>query len=376
MALQYPLKNYTVSQGFGSNAAYYKQFGQKGHNGLDLAAKAGEPLYAADNGVIAFEGWGQNHSWMGGIAGISVIIKHASIHTAYAHLTRTVVNKGQVVKKGQLIGYVGATGTATGPHTHFEVLPLSPNFSNGYAGRINPMPFLSTVRNATAAEVKKAYLEILEREADAEGIRHYTQYPLDFVRKDLAASAEKRRLDAKKAAAAKAAADAAKKAAELEATAKAKAKAEADRLAAEAEQARIEEEERLAREAAKARAQAQQEIQEQATPEGGDMATTPTKEAVDKVNPVEPVTVKTPTEATKSATQFVLRIGSQIAAARIIAEGVAAVVYQQIAYTITDFWVGVVTLTLAALLIFWSQFGYQMAKNANWKWAANLKWPF
>ena len=117
-------------------------FGTDGHNGIDYAVGTGTPVYAADAGTVTFEGWGQNNSWMTGMAGICVLLKHANEYTGYAHLSRTVINNGQHVDKGQLIGYSGATGAATGPHLHFEVLPLSPNFQNGFAGRIDPAPFL------------------------------------------------------------------------------------------------------------------------------------------------------------------------------------------------------------------------------------------
>ncbi|UNQ40959.1 M23 family metallopeptidase [Prescottella equi] len=199
MAFKWPLNNFSISQGFGGNADYYRQFGQQGHNGVDLAAAAGTPVYAADEGTVVFEGWGQNHSWMGSPAGICVLINHGGSHAGYAHMTSTVVNKGQRVSKGQHIGYVGSTGAATGPHLHFEMLPLSPNFNNGFAGRINPMPYIETTTNATDDQIRQAYRDILEREADAAGISHYRNYPIDFVRSDLANSQEKRQLEARKA---------------------------------------------------------------------------------------------------------------------------------------------------------------------------------
>ena len=94
--------------------------------------------------MISFEGWGQNHSWMTSMAGISVLIWHPSlnIYTGYAHLNSTIINNGQTVTRGQLIGYSGSTGNSTGPHLHFEVLPRNPNFSNGYSGRIDPLPYI------------------------------------------------------------------------------------------------------------------------------------------------------------------------------------------------------------------------------------------
>src|SRR4051812_22576716 len=114
MSFRWPLNSFTISQGFGGNAEYYKQFGQSGHNGLDLAAPEGTPVYAADDGTIEYEGWGQNHSWALAPAGIWILQNVGGSYAGYAHLSRTVVNKGQRVSKGQLIGYVGHTGAATG----------------------------------------------------------------------------------------------------------------------------------------------------------------------------------------------------------------------------------------------------------------------
>lgn len=250
MAYRYPLDKFTISQGFGGNAAYYKQFGYGGHNGIDLAAAAGTPVYAADEGTIIFEGWGQNHSWMLSPAGICIIINHGGSYAGYAHLSSTVVNKNQKVTKGQLIGYVGSTGAATGPHLHFEMLPLSPNFKNGFAGRIDPTPYIEISNKATEAQIKQAYRDILERDADQAGINHYKNYTIEFVRNDLAQSQEKRNLETAKAAAALAEAQRkeaeAKKKAEEKAAAEAAAKAQAeiDRIKAEEEAAKLAAEEK------------------------------------------------------------------------------------------------------------------------------------
>jgi murein DD-endopeptidase MepM/ murein hydrolase activator NlpD len=141
--LRWPLDSVNIVQGFGADPAFYRQFKQNGHNGIDLAAPVGTAVYAAKDGTVTFEGWGKNNPWMGEPAGICVLLNHGDIHTGYAHMSRTVVNAGQHVSKGELIGYSGATGVASGPHLHFEVLPQNPDFSNGFAGRIDPVPLLN-----------------------------------------------------------------------------------------------------------------------------------------------------------------------------------------------------------------------------------------
>jgi murein DD-endopeptidase MepM/ murein hydrolase activator NlpD len=88
------------------------------HRGVDFAAAPGTPVYAAGNGRIVYRG-------RKGAFGKYIKIRHNSqYHTAYAHLRsfRRGVTTGSRVKQGQIIGYVGSTGTATGPHLHFEVL--------------------------------------------------------------------------------------------------------------------------------------------------------------------------------------------------------------------------------------------------------------
>lgn len=134
----WPLKSVTITGAWANSPAFYAKYDQKGHNGIDLRAAVGTPVYASDAGVVDFEGWGVNHSWMGKPAGICVLVKHAWGYTGYAHLQRTVVNKGQKVKKGQLLGYSDHTGASLAPHLHWETLPLKPNFGNGFAGRVNP----------------------------------------------------------------------------------------------------------------------------------------------------------------------------------------------------------------------------------------------
>jgi murein DD-endopeptidase MepM/ murein hydrolase activator NlpD len=85
------------------------------HIGLDYACNRGEPLYAADNGVVTIAGWNGGY-------GILVEVNHGnSFITRYGHFDSLVVGCGQAVYQGQLLGYCGSTGWSTGPHLHFEI---------------------------------------------------------------------------------------------------------------------------------------------------------------------------------------------------------------------------------------------------------------
>ena len=89
----------------------------KYHSGIDFASYVGAEVYASGDGeVVKVESnyWGY---------GNMITIDHGyGYKTRYAHLSRFAVSKGQKVKRGQLIGYVGTTGKSTGPHLHYEVL--------------------------------------------------------------------------------------------------------------------------------------------------------------------------------------------------------------------------------------------------------------
>jgi murein DD-endopeptidase MepM/ murein hydrolase activator NlpD len=84
------------------------------HPGIDIANDVGTPEVAADGGQVVFAGWGSY--------GIYVEIDHGNgFHTIYGHMSAVMVKTGQVVTRGQLIGLMGATGRASGPHLHFEI---------------------------------------------------------------------------------------------------------------------------------------------------------------------------------------------------------------------------------------------------------------
>lgn len=94
------------------------RFGPRGrgyHRGIDLAAPYGREVRAAAAGVVVEAGWSAGY-------GRCVVIDHGDgRQTLYGHLSRILVSQGQRVGRGELVGLVGASGWATGPHLHFEV---------------------------------------------------------------------------------------------------------------------------------------------------------------------------------------------------------------------------------------------------------------
>lgn len=102
------------------------------HQGIDLRAPIGTPVYAPADGVVQVAGF----NVVGGYGYLVVLEHNFGFKTRFAHLSRKdVVKEGQFVKKGELIGYSGNTGISTGPHLHYEIRfvqrPLDPiNFIN------------------------------------------------------------------------------------------------------------------------------------------------------------------------------------------------------------------------------------------------------
>ncbi len=93
----------------------YREWDHSTHRALDIAAKRGTEIYASNDGVVSIAG-------TNGAYGKMVSIDHGNgYETWYAHMSVIVAEKGDVVKKGDVIGYVGMTGSASGNHLHFEL---------------------------------------------------------------------------------------------------------------------------------------------------------------------------------------------------------------------------------------------------------------
>ena len=118
-----PCSYYGVTCEFGYSPITYS------HNGIDLGASEGTPIYSAGPGTVTYVGWYDT-------GGNAVIVSHGSgVRTIYMHQSKTACSVGQEVAAGDLIGYVGTTGLSTGPHLHFQIeinnTPTNPrNFFN------------------------------------------------------------------------------------------------------------------------------------------------------------------------------------------------------------------------------------------------------
>jgi murein DD-endopeptidase MepM/ murein hydrolase activator NlpD len=99
------------------------------HSGLDIAAERGTAIKATADGTVESVGYSGNY-------GNAIVVSHGyGIGTRFGHLSRFAVHPGQQVRRGEVIGYVGATGRATSPHLHYEILV--------YGKPINPLRLLA-----------------------------------------------------------------------------------------------------------------------------------------------------------------------------------------------------------------------------------------
>ncbi len=111
--------NYNVITSFAGGRVHPVTGKYGNHAGVDISAPGGTKIYAAMSGVVIHAAKGTGSSWS---YGNYVIVAHSNgTNTLYAHMSRIGCSKGQTVKQGDVIGYVGSTGRSTGNHLHFEV---------------------------------------------------------------------------------------------------------------------------------------------------------------------------------------------------------------------------------------------------------------
>ena len=112
-----PIKQGTGQLIYPNNGPIVSPFGQRWgrlHAGVDIAAPAGTPIRAADGGKVVLLGW------TGGYGNYTCIQHNSSLSSCYAHQSRYATSMGASVSKGQVIGYIGCTGSCFGDHVHFE----------------------------------------------------------------------------------------------------------------------------------------------------------------------------------------------------------------------------------------------------------------
>ena len=144
--LKAPLKFTRISSGFSYNRKHPVYGYTRAHTGVDYAAPTGTPVMAIGDGTVISKGWG-------GDGGNTVKIRHNSVYTtAYLHLSKYAagLKVGDRVRQGDVIGYVGMTGTATGPHLDFRV------WKNGTP--VNPL----TMDAPDEAPIAEEYLPALD----------------------------------------------------------------------------------------------------------------------------------------------------------------------------------------------------------------------
>ena len=116
------------------------------HDGVDLAAQTGTPIYAVADGVVLAAGCTSaycdrpGNPGLGG-CGLRVNLNHGNgLATRYCHAVRLNVTAGALVNAGDVLGWVGSTGNSSGPHLHFEVHRNAPPLSSATA--VDPLPYL------------------------------------------------------------------------------------------------------------------------------------------------------------------------------------------------------------------------------------------
>jgi hypothetical protein len=145
----WPADSHVRTQAWGNNPAYYGQFGLPGHEGADLKAPTGSPIFAVADGVVSQVNPTDNHNY-----GIFVRVNHTqSYQTTYAHLQRTAVTLNQQVAGGQIVGYADNTGNSQGSHLHLTLKRIGYVYTDEFGtwpfNIHNPTPYLDSLETTS-----------------------------------------------------------------------------------------------------------------------------------------------------------------------------------------------------------------------------------
>lgn len=125
-----PVRTAEFTSGYGTRTDPFRG-GAARHQGIDLAAPIGTPIYATADGIVTAAGWNS-----GGYGNLIKLDHGRGIETRYGHLSAILVSPGQRIVRGQQIGRMGSTGRSTGSHLHYEVR------IDDHA--VNPIPFMKS----------------------------------------------------------------------------------------------------------------------------------------------------------------------------------------------------------------------------------------
>lgn len=156
-----PINNARVTSSFGNRRHPVLGF-TRAHRGVDFRASVGTPIPSAGGGRVVTRATNDGY-------GNYIKVRHGmGFETLYAHMSRFApgVGVGTQVRQGQIIGYVGSTGTSTGPHLHYEII------RNG--SHVNPMTVKLPAIENLSPENKKTFLKIRDKiDASYEVLRHH-----------------------------------------------------------------------------------------------------------------------------------------------------------------------------------------------------------
>lgn len=176
-SLRWPVDSHRVNQFFGENPKSYEPFGLPGHEGLDLFAPNGANVYAGADGEVYRAGHPKGHPY-----GLHVRIRHEFggkvYHSIYGHLSKIMVESGQQVSAGELIGLADNTGNSFGSHLHLT-LKVEGESTPGYPSNIvDPWPYLEA---ASAAPSPPPVVELPDEPLpEPSGLSVYTSGELNL----------------------------------------------------------------------------------------------------------------------------------------------------------------------------------------------------
>ncbi len=137
--LKWPAASALMSQGYGYTSFASRTYKNQYHNGVDIAGPIGTDIYAAEDGIVVLTG-NQDLYCPHAAYGKFIVIRHYNgLTTIYGHLSQILTSVGAQIKRGDLIGYMGKTGWATGPHVHFTVWS-TPTYTVRSTRSCGPMP--------------------------------------------------------------------------------------------------------------------------------------------------------------------------------------------------------------------------------------------